>query len=381
MRGGLMKGMASLLDPLPDDTIRFLRVAADGYAAAQGSWPCWQWVRQQLWTQHQLDAEEILRGIPTWEHDYRPVRLGYRGHPIPNIADQVPLSIHGMAYVYGAVPAVGQLVSAFLAALSAAVVLQRGMIMPSPTATMELVVSGGDFTTAVNTSAGTSLTADQLFDILRSEPSTWRGVGSVNGQWAWDLTDVRLTPYEDVRTVDDYLAKLDDVVAIPQQPLAPEYLPPMALPEAFDHLGLAWRVATGEHLFRIPRAAIPAKLTQPAASAEEFESRCSVLADMLNSFDFPTEGGSLNNMKIRLGELLGEEQAGRAHAAVDTLRSIFDLRAGQQHRGADIRAERARTILGLVQFGSDWTAAWDHLRATVIQALATIREEIGPLAD
>lgn len=97
--------MASLLDPLPDNALSFLRVTADGFAAAGGCWPYWQWVRQQLWTRHGLDAEQILGSMPTWEYDYRPVRLGYRGQPIPKIADEAPLSIHGMAYVYPAVPA------------------------------------------------------------------------------------------------------------------------------------------------------------------------------------------------------------------------------------------------------------------------------------
>jgi hypothetical protein len=86
-------------------------------------------------------------------------------------------------------------------------------------------------------------------------------------------------------------------------------------------------------------------------------------------------------MKARLSDLLGEEASGRARAAVDTLRQIFALRAGQQHHGADISAERARTALGLAQFGTDWAGAWDHLRATVMQALTIIREEISPLTD
>jgi len=372
--------MASLLDPLPDDMLRFLRTVADGYAAAGSRWPCWQWVRQQLWTHDGLDAEEILGGMPTWEHDYRPVRLGYRGHPIPKITDDVPLSIHGMAYVGAAVPAVQQLVSAFLAALRTAAVMQRG-IKPEPTQTVELKVPGDDFTRTVNTAAGTELSAGQLFSVLSGEPATWLGVNQQNDQWTWDLTNARLTPYAQVKTVDDYLVRLDALVAVPQQPALPDYLPPLALPEAFDHLGLVWRIATGEHLFRVPRAVIPAKLTLPAASAEEFESRCSALADMLKSFDFPAQGGSLNNMKARLNGLLGDEAAGRAHAAVDTLRSIFDLRAGQQHHAADTRAELARITLGLTQFGNDWAGAWDHLRSAVVQALTTIREEISPLTD
>jgi hypothetical protein len=143
--------MASLLDPLPDDARSFLRVAGDGFVAAGG---CWQWVRQQLWTRHGLDAEQILGGLPTWEYDYRPVRLGYRGQPVPKIADEVPLSIHGMAYVYPAVPAVRQLVDAFLTALKTAAVMQRN-IGPEPTRPAELKVPGDDFTRTVNMAAGT----------------------------------------------------------------------------------------------------------------------------------------------------------------------------------------------------------------------------------
>jgi hypothetical protein len=372
--------VSSLLDPLPDDALRFLRVIADGYAAAGGCWPCWQWVRQQLWNQHGLDAEQILGGLPTWEYDYRPARLGYRGQPIPKVGDEVPLSILGMAYVYTAVPAVSQIVDAFLAALRTATAMQRN-IAPEPTRPAELKVPVQDFTRTVNMDAGTELTAAQLCGVLRGEPATWLGINQQNSEWTWDLTNIRLAPYAEVREVEDYLTLLDSLVALPEQPALAEYLPPLALPEAFDHLGLAWRIATDQRLFRVPRAAVPAKLTQPAGSQEEFESRCSALCDMLKSFDFPTEGGSLNNMKARLGNLLGEEASGRARAAVDTLRQIFALRAGQQHHGADIGAERARTALGLAQFGSDWAGAWDHLRATVVQTLTIIREEISPLTD
>jgi hypothetical protein len=85
--------------------------------------------------------------------------------------------------------------------------------------------------------------------------------------------------------------------------------------------------------------------------------------------------------ETRLSDLLGTEEAGRAHSAADTLRLIFDIRAGQQHHGADTRAERAKTALGLLQFASDWEAAWDHLRAIAMQAVDTIREEISPLVD
>jgi len=375
--------MPSLLDRPSEPTLRFLRTVATGYEAAHGRWPCWQWVSQQLWDQH-LDAEEILLGMPTWQYNYRPVRLGH-GRQIPKINDPVPLSVHGMINTVGpAAHPIQQLIRAFLAALPGAFLAQQDM-KAQPTKAVELKLDGQELTQAINSQQGTSVRSEQLFDALHAEPATWHGVyqrGQEGREWTWDLTDARLAPYAAVRSPEDYLAALEHLVAIPQWPAHPAPLPPMALPDAFDHLDLAWRLATGDkHLFRVPRAAVPAKLTQPAASVEDFESRCSALADLLKSFNFPTQGGSLNNMKTRLSELLGQDAAGRAHAAVDTLRWVFAVRAGQQHHGADADAERAKTALGLTQYGSDWAAAWDHLRAVVVQALTTIREEISPLTD
>jgi hypothetical protein len=64
--------------------------------------------------------------------------------------------------------------------------------------------------------------------------------------------------------------------------------------------------------------------------------------------------------------------------AVDTLRSVVSLRAGQ-HQGADTGAEQATVGLGLAPLVGDWLGAWNHLRAVAVQALDTILEEIGSL--
>ena len=256
--------------------------------------------------------------------------------------------------------------------------MQRG-IKPEPTQPVELKVPGDDFTRTVNMAAGTELGADQLFACWAGSrrPASAQASKTVSGP---GTSPTRGSPVAEVRTVDDYLVRLDALVALPQQPVLPEYLPAMALPEAFDHLGLAWRIATGQRLFHVPRAAVPAKLTQPAASAKEFESRCSALGDMLNSFDFPAEGGSLNNMKARLSDLLGDEAAGRAHAAVDTLRWIFVLRAGRSITPrTPRRARENRTRTYPVRQRLDRRLGSPTPR--VVQALAIIREEISPITD
>lgn len=364
--------MPTLLDRPSNDALEMLRVIARGYGTA-GVWPCWQWVKQQLWLKD-LDAEEILQGLPTWRHNYRSVRAGTNGQ-LPDNGDPVPLSVHGMAYIV--LPGVQLLVRGFLAAINVAIVMQRG-ITPSPTQPVELKVPGEDFIRVVNGHAGSELRVDQLFGVLRGEPATWRGVTQNAGRESWDLTDVRLSRYAGTQDTQDYLARLEDTVGLIQVTPRAEPLGPMALPDAFDHLDLGWRLLTGEHLVRIPRAAMAARLSQPVASVEEFESRCSAVADVLNYLNLPKQGGTLRNMKAKLGELLGAE-AGRAHAAVDTLRSVVALRADQQHQGADTRAEQARVGLGLTAYAGNWEGAWNHLRLVTVRALDTIREEIGSL--
>lgn len=37
--------------------------------------------------------------MPTWDYDYRPVRVRSRGKSVPKIAGDVLLTIHGMAFV------------------------------------------------------------------------------------------------------------------------------------------------------------------------------------------------------------------------------------------------------------------------------------------
>jgi hypothetical protein len=364
--------MPTLLESPSEDALHLLRAVALGYDQAAGVWPCWQWVKQQLWLQDR-DAEEILQGLPTWRHGYRSVRAGNHGQ-LPDNGDPIPLTVHGMSNTV--LPGMRHLARGFLTAINVAIVMQRG-ITPSVTQPVELRVPGEDFIRAVNGQANMQLTIEQLFDVLRGEPATWRGVNQNGGQWGWDLTDVRLSHYVGLQNEQDYLRRLEETVGLPVVSPSLIILPPMALPDALDHLDLSWRLLTSEHLVRVPRAAMAAKLSQPAASAEEFESRCSALADLLNSLNLP-KSATLHNMKAKLGELLGEE-AGRAQAAVDILRSVVSMRAGQQHQGADRSAEQARVALGLAPYTGDWPGAWNHLRAVTVQALDVIREEIGSL--
>ena len=86
------------------------------------------------------------------------------------IADQVPLTIHGMAYVFPAVPAVGELVDAFIAALRTASVMQRGIGLSQQARRAE---GPGDTSPERSIYRQDELSTDQLFAVLRGEPTTW----------------------------------------------------------------------------------------------------------------------------------------------------------------------------------------------------------------
>jgi hypothetical protein len=143
--------MPTLIDRPSNDTLEMLQVIARGYEAA-GVWPCWQWVKQQL-RLRELDAEEILQGLPTWQYNYRSVRAGTNGQ-LPDNGDPVALSVHGMALM--TLPGVRLLARGFLTAINVAVGQQRGLT-PSITEPVELKFTGEDFTQVVNGTAGTDL--------------------------------------------------------------------------------------------------------------------------------------------------------------------------------------------------------------------------------
>jgi hypothetical protein len=369
-----------LVDPPSDDACRLLKTVAKGFSVAQGTWPVWQYVLLRLDAEG-LDGERVLQGLPTWQHHYRSVTWPSSGS-VPDLSDQVAMTMHGMVHADG--EATAPLVKAFLAALAEADETQRG-IDPRPSTVVPVEVESRKFTVRVNMRAGTALSEMQLFELLRREPATWGGLREMADGWHWDLSRLRLHSYRDVKTGRAYLEALEALVGAAVAPTIDPVLPPLALPEAFDHLDLAWRLVTKAKLVRVPRSTVPARLTQPVQSVEEFESRCSALSDLLASFDvpmgsLPSNSGSLQRMSIELERLLGD-RAATAVAAVATLRRVAGIRAAQQHTGSAVRYDRDRAALGLSRFGSDWSGAWRHVEVVTVQSLTIIREELVSLLD
>ena len=372
--------MPSLLEEPDPATTKLLNTVAAGYellhtgavGLIEGNWPFWEWVRFQM-EQDGFDAEDIYTRMPTWQHGYRFTRA-QRGAIYPGITEPVALTVTGMFHAHH--PATDSIITGFLTALQLAA-QQQISARPLPNQLFAIDLPLAQFATLVSNVSGTALDAEELAAVLSGEPTTWSGVNQNGGSWSWDLKHPRLRPYLRITSCEDYLIQLEKLIGISDNLVSSQPLPAMALPDALDHLDLAWRLVTREPLVHVPRVAAAAKLSQPAISAEEFESRCSALSDVLNGFNLPADGGKLNNMKTKLTELLGV-QAGRARAAVDTLRNVIAIRAGQQH-SAVVRAERARSSLGLSTLEGDWAGQWEQIRGVTVQALNTIREEISIL--
>jgi len=67
-------GMLSLVDPLPDEGKLLVDLVAQTYGWT-GTWLVWQYVAQQAFGKHGIDAEAVLRDLPQWPwgagHGYR----------------------------------------------------------------------------------------------------------------------------------------------------------------------------------------------------------------------------------------------------------------------------------------------------------------------
>lgn len=161
-----------------------------------------------------------------------------------------------------------------------------------------------------------------------------------------------------------------------QQPAGP--VSSLALAEAIDYLNAIWRLHAGQPLFRIARAEAAAKLTQPCATADEFDARLSALCGILDQLQLPgaNGGNKLTDLAGYLAEHLPSSSRPRAAAAVRDLQSLFGLRAWRQHPGTDRRGAIAIERLGVALPTTDWGTAWEMLRSRVVGALAALREEI-----
>jgi len=370
--------MATLLDPPEPDALRLLTVIAEGWQANREKWPIWQYVMLRM-DQEGYNAGDILRSLPTWNYNYRSLFSPTSGQA-PQPEEQVALTMHGM--IHAGHPATRTLVDLVLYVLQNAETMQRTAI-PNPETLIDMTHTIDELMQM--RVPPTRPEASLVGDVLKHEPWIWSGVTCNPGTAVqWDLSQPRLGSFKGVRTGEQYLAGLEEIIGVGHPQLdETRILDPMSLPEALDHLNLAWLLATKKkiHLVSVPRASIAARLTQPVNSEAEFQTACSALADILNHFQ-PNENdqppGTLVRLRLALRELLKAEDP-LIEAAVSKLQNVAGIRNGQQHSGSEKKVDRDSIALGLPRFGSDWTGRWHRVSVETLTALTTIREALSNL--
>ncbi len=354
-----------------------------------GDWPIFQYVEMVLYREHGFDARSVLAECPSIRFNGGQARYGWIALDKPGplmlgVGDKVSLNIAGMAHVARA----DNEVQVFLEAL-AALVERDGDVQPSPTEVQSVQISASELQRRLESPNGRwSMGAAELASVaavLDREPSTWNcqfQQGEELGHWTATVSPF-VRGYAGVRTPQEYVERLVQVLTPPMLALEPLHPSSLSLPEAIDYLNAVWRVHAGKPLLRIARAEGAAKLALDCATVDELEARLSALCGILGDLQLPEAEGNktLIELKGYLLQKLPGEAAARAEHAVDDLRAFFDLRTWRQHPGGrpEEQGRRGMQRLGVELPTGDWQGAWQHLQVRAVAALSALREEVDAL--
>lgn len=376
--------MLSLVDPLPDEGQILVDLVARTYSWT-GAWPVWQYVAQQAFGKHGIDAEAVLRDLPQWPwgvgRGYQAVRTvpAVAGNGAPDIEAQTVLTVYGLYHSYDGED--HPLVRAFLRAVEIAAGRQGGITL-SPLEAKPITLASADLVGVVNHRASTHLTAQELGLLLSGEPATTGGGVREGDDWTWDLS--RYRPLQTFISPDarSYLTSLDALLGA-QAPHPYTQVSPDALPRALDHLNVVWKALTRQRLFHPRGLAAAASLVEPVLSGDQLTARLGALADIFDLFMRTADGrppsdGSLNAFR---GQVLHHLRPGpgqdAAHAAVGQLIDINRIRNGRLHTDATNWGQ-ALQRLGIPS-AEPPGQQWDRVRAITVEATYTLIELLQPL--
>ena len=374
-----MTGMASMTDPLSVEQQTLVHIVARAGRDREGRLPTKQWVLMQLQVKG-LDGDAVLRAVPTWPPSrYQPIRIESDSDSQGRTVERIGLTVLGRHHAGDADSQAHN--EAFVAGLAIAVENQLAMAAGSPYEPLEPRLNGAAAASRASISSKRRVQEADLVRLFAAEPATWSMLWQAQfGEW--DTTGAWLWPFRGVTTTAEYLAMLEQALLaeIPTQPaVAPD---PMALPEAFDHLDLAWRLIKSNRLIDSTQVVRGASLMQAVTTAEQFESRCSAVKDILDRMNVPAPDllpanaagwKSLRRLQHHISAL-DRERAATVVAAVKVLQNIALLRDAQQHGGMGERAASARTALGLSRFTGTWAQDWATVQVKAIEALRILRE-------
>jgi hypothetical protein len=230
----------------------------------------------------------------------------------------------------------------------------------------------------------------RVYKLMEREPS-FSSSGTLDADRHWTKWIPReVYEYEGVKTIEDYVTRLERLTAFPRTPVALATPSPLDLVAALDHLDAVWRAEHSKrHLFTYLSAEKTAKLAHPANTREEFDSRLSALAEILRSARESARavaGSGLPNAttehplapweKYLVGAADPMAEV-RVRQAVRDLEHALAVRDAAQHTDAGGRAVRALEAFGIGYPIDDAPRAWQIISARVVEALGAIREELS----
>jgi hypothetical protein len=222
-----------LLAPLTTDQRRIVELLASTYRQ-QRSWPPWQFVEQTMDNSGIDDAASVFATFPRVGNRNYVYGLSYgltwtQGALGANLQpnDPIGLTVAGL-HQAGA----GEYVGLFLRVLSMACEKLRHFV-PNPQKAVTLEVTSTDVYAELSDGEKTLLAPQELYALLEHEPAMWSGGRGMTaeGEWRWEVTRP-IRRYEDVRTVDDYIAAVTALTEEHAQQVAG--VVPLAGPTDFD---------------------------------------------------------------------------------------------------------------------------------------------------
>ena len=333
-----------LLAPLSEPQQRIIDLIATTLVEEAGEWPVFDYLEGEF-DADGIDAAAVLESLPrdasgSYAAAWWPRASNSRPAPDARVA----LTVLGIHHSRTLGSGEGNLRDAFFALLE--LMAERRRTAPRSRTKPTIVEITSEEAEAVLSARGfrlEGLPPHFLYELLEHEPATWGAGGSVSTD-SWTRGVPRgVLQFNAVQTMEPYLERTVAFL-VPYRPTPRPVTPsPFGLVATIDYLDMVWRLvpSDGDHLFRLHSAQKAAQLALPVASADEFDSRLSGLAEIVRSMQVPRSSASrgrgrdrrLSALEAHLFKLLPGSKL-RIERSIATLQNVLDLRDAGQHSAA-----------------------------------------------